>query len=153
MDKNIALEQLRTAKAAHISWVQKAKLLIAGLEIDKNSIPVNSTECKFGQWFYSDAQKLNALRNNNFECMATIEELHFKLHDVYLKIFKLYYSVEKQGFLAKLFGKKQTTTEETKEQAEGYYAEMEAISKELIVEINRLERRVIAIPKEEIEEL
>ncbi len=85
--------------------------------------------------------------------MATVEELHFELHDVYLNIFQLYYSVEEKSFFAKLFGKKKSTTDESKEQAKGYYTEMEEISKKLIVEINRLERRVIAIPKEEIEEL
>lgn len=153
MDKDQVLEQLRAAKAAHTSWVQKAKLLIEGIDIDKSSIPVNSTECKFGQWFYSEAQKLNALRNNNLECMTTVEELHFKLHDVYLKIFKLYYSVEKQGFFAKLFGKKKKITEETRELGREYFIQMEEVSKELLAEINRLERRVIAITKEEMEEL
>ena len=153
MDKDQVLDQLRAAKAAHISWVQKAKLLIEGFDIDKSSIPVNSTECKFGQWFYSDAQKLNALRNNNLECMATVEELHFKLHDDYMKIYKLYYSMDNQGFFAKLFGKKRKITEDTTRLAKEYYSQMEGVSKKLLAEINRLERRIIAIPKEEIEEL
>ena len=153
MDKDRVLDQLRAAKAAHISWVQKAKLLIEGFEIDKSSIPVNSTECKFGQWFYSDAQKLNALRNNNLECMATVEELHFKLHDDYLKIYKLYYSMENQGFFAKLFGKKKKITEDTIRLGREYFSKMEGVSKELLAEINRLERRVITIPAEEIAEL
>ncbi len=153
MDKDQILGQLRAAKAAHISWVQKAKLLIEGFEIDKSAIPVNSTECKFGQWFYSDAQKLNGLRNNSLECMTTVEELHFKLHDVYMKIYKLYYSMDNRGFFAKLFGKKKKITEDTVRLGREYFSQMEGVSKELLAEINRLERRIIAIPQEEIEEL
>jgi len=153
MDKDQILEQLRAAKAAHINWVQKAKLLIEGFDIDKSAIPVNSTECKFGQWFYSDAQKLNGLRNNSLECMTTVEELHFKLHDVYMKIYKLYYSMDNQGFFAKLFGIKKKITDDTVRLGREYFTQMEEVSKELLAEINRLERRIIAIPQEEIEEL
>ena len=153
MEKDDVLSQLRAAKAAHISWVQRAKLLIEGFDIDKSSIPVNSTECKFGQWFYSEAQKLNALRNNSLECMTKVEELHFKLHDVYMKIYKLYYSLEQQGFFAKLFGKKKKITDDTIRLGKEYYMQMEEVSKELLSEINRLERRIIAIPQEEIAEL
>jgi hypothetical protein len=153
MEKEQILEQLRAAKAAHISWVQKAKLLIEGLKIDENAIPVNSTECRFGKWFYGDGQKLNALRNNSIECMGTIEELHFKLHDVYLKIFKLYYLTENQGFFAKLFGKKKKVTEDTIRLGREYYTQLEKISMDLLTEINRLERRIIAITEEEFKEL
>jgi len=153
MDKNIILEQLRAAKAAHISWVQKAKFLIEGIEIDKNSIPVNSTECKFGQWFYGEAQKLNALRNNSLECMDNIEDEHSKLHDVYLKIFKLYYVVETRGFFAKLFSNKKKLTDETIELGREYFLELEQISKSLLAEILKLERRVIAIQESEIASL
>jgi hypothetical protein len=153
MEKEVVLTQLRAAKAAHISWVQKAKFLIEGIDIDKNSIPVNSTECKFGKWFYSDAQKLNALRNNSLECMETIEELHARLHDAYLKIFKLYYTVENQGFFSKLFSNKKKLTDETIELGREYYLHLEDISKELLAEIARLERRVIAIQDSEMEAL
>jgi len=52
MNKEEILSQLRVAKAAHVSWVQRAKLLIEGFTINETSIPVNSTECQFGKWFY-----------------------------------------------------------------------------------------------------
>ena len=149
MDKTEVLEHLRAAKTAHIKWVQRAKLLINGFEIQKEAIPVDSTECKFGQWFYSDAQKLNALSNNPMECMAQIEALHFKLHDTYLQIYKIYFQTEKQGFFAKLF-KPKKISELEHEKAERLYEEMENISKQLLDEINRLERRLIAIPEEKL---
>jgi len=153
MEKDIILRQLRSAKAAHINWVQKAKLLIEGVEIDKNTIPINSTECQFGQWFYSDAQKLNELRNNSLDCMKNIENYHAQLHDIYLQIFKLYYLIENRGFFKKLFNKKKKINEETTKKGREYLIQLEKISKELLAEIGRLERRVIAISNEEIETL
>lgn len=93
MNKQHVLEHLRAAKASHVAWVQRAKMVINGVEVDKNSIPVSSTECAFGQWFYIDGQKLNGMSNNPMECMTEIEQLHFQLHDVYLRenfLFHLY---------------------------------------------------------------
>jgi len=155
MEKEHVLEHLRAAKAAHIKWVQKAKLLINGLDVDEGAIPVDSTECKFGKWFYSDGQVLNALSNNPLECMQSIESLHFNLHDTYLRIFSIYFSEEKKaGFFAKLFGmKRKEPSSSEQELAKSYYAEMEKISKELLDEINRLERRLIAVSEEKIKNL
>ena len=153
MDKNEVLTHLRAAKAAHISWVQKAKMLIEGFKMDEKAIPVNSTECQFGKWFYSDAQKLNALQNNPLECMTEIEQLHFKLHDIYMNIFKLYYETEEKGFFGKLFGSKKKISQEGKDLAREYFHEMENISKALIDEINRMERRIIAVQDSEMEKL
>ena len=155
MKKEDVLGHLRAAKTAHIKWVQKAKLLINGLDVKEDAIPVDSTECKFGKWFYSDGQILNALSNNPLECMQKIESLHFNLHDVYLNIFSIYFSQEKKtGFFAKLFGVKRKQISAAEEQlAHDYYTEMEKISIELLDEINRLERRLIAVPDEKIDSL
>lgn len=153
MEKNVILEQLRAAKAAHINWVQRAKMLISGFKIDEDAIPVNSTQCRFGQWFYSDAQKLNGLRNNSIECLSKIEKLHFDLHDIYLNIYKIYYDMEPQGFFSKLFGKKKKITEEASKLAKEYFNDMEKVSKELVEEINIMERRIIALPEEELNAL
>jgi len=153
MKKEDVIVHLRQAKAAHIKWVQKAKLLINGVDVDENAIPVDSTECSFGKWFYTDGQMLNALSNNPLECMQHIETLHFELHDIYLKIFRIYFSEEKKGgFFAKLFGLKRKQPERSQQQlAQDYYAQMEEISQNLLDEINRLERRLVAVSDEKIE--
>ncbi len=153
MKKNEILTHLRAAKAAHINWLQRAKLLISGFEIDKDSIPVNSTQCQFGKWFYADAQKLNGLRNNPLECMTDIEQLHFQIHDIYMKIYKIFYEIETKGFFSKLFGKKKTISDEAKEMAKDYYDAMDEVSKKLIEHINRMERRIVAVPEEELLDL
>jgi len=153
MDKDRVLGQLRAAKAAHISWVQRAKMLIEGVSIDEKSIPVNSTECQFGKWFYADGQSLNTLRNNPIECMSEIEDLHFKLHDIYLHIFKIYYETGQKGFFAKLFGKQKKVTDEDKINAKQYYDEMNTVSRELMGVLNRMERRIAVLSEAELKSL
>ncbi len=153
MNKADILGHLRAAKAAHINWVQRAKLLISGFDVNEESIPVNSTECKFGKWFYSDGQILNAIRNNPADSMQNIEQLHFQLHDIYLNIFKIYYDTEKKGFFSKLFGSKKKVSESESAMAAQYFEQMEEISKKLIEEINMLEKRISVISDSEIEEL
>jgi hypothetical protein len=86
--------------------------------------------------------------------MEKIETLHFQLHDTYLKIFSVYFSNKQSGFFAKLFGiKKRTINEHEKNAALTYYDDMEVVSKNLIDEINRLERRLIAMPEDKIRDL
>jgi len=154
MEKEEVVSHLRAAKSAHIKWVQKAKLLINGLEVEEDAIPVNSTDCKFGKWFYGDGQMLNSLANNPMEAMSNIENLHFKLHDVYLQIFNIYFNKAKGGFFTKLFGlkRKNITAIEANAAAE-HYTDMENISKELLEEINRLERRLVAVSEDKIRTL
>jgi len=155
MKKEEVINHLRAAKSAHIKWVQKAKLLINGVDVKEDAIPVDSTECKFGTWFYSDGQVLNELSNNPLECMQKIESLHSLLHDNYLKIYSIYFSEDtKKGFCSKIFApKRKQLTEAETELAHEYYAKLEEISKELLEEINRLERRLIAVSDEKIESL
>ena len=154
MEKEDVLGHLRAAKAAHIKWVQKAKLLINGLDVEENAIPVDSTECKFGKWFYSDGQILNALTNNPPECMSNIEKLHFDLHDIYMQIFNIYFNKNKGTFFTKFFGLRRKNVSEIEAKvAHDYYDKMEDVSRDLLDEINRLERRLIAVSEEKIKNL
>ncbi|WP_324170864.1 CZB domain-containing protein [Sulfurimonas sp.] len=150
MVKEEILKELRSAKVAHIKWVQKAKLLIEGFETDKNSIPVDSTACKFGCWFYGEAQNLNALKNNPIESMKKIEDLHSDLHNIYLNIYKIYFSHDSQGFFSKLFGKKKKITDESTKLGKEYFSKLRLVSESLLHEINRMERRIIAISSQDL---
>ena len=155
MKKSEILQQLRLAKTAHISWVQRAKFLIKGFPIEEDSIPVNCTDCQFGKWFYSDGQILSGMTTNPIECMKKIEELHFELHDEYLHIFKIYYFVRKKTFFNKLFSPntKRNPSESEKEFAHTYYKNMENISTKLLTEIALLERRILVTSDKVIEDL
>ena len=146
MNKADTVEQLHNAKKAHVKWVQRAKALIEGLPIEKDAIPVDCTECKFGQWFYGDGQYLNAIPS--MDCLQEIEKLHFNLHDMYMKIFKLYFGEMNRSFFSKLFNMKKKVSENDKEIARLYYEQLLEISHELIAVIDRLERRLHAMSSE-----
>jgi len=143
MNKAETLEHLHGAKKAHIKWVQRAKALIEGLPIEKDAIPVDCTECKFGQWFYEEGQNLNAIPG--MDCLDEIESLHFNLHDMYMKIFKVYFGEMNRSFFSKLFNMKKKVSDNDKAIAREYYEQLLAISQQLIEVINRLERRLHAM--------
>lgn len=154
MEKKDVLEHLRVAKVAHIKWVQKSKLLINGLNVEEGTIPVDSTECNFGKWFYSEGQVLNSLTHIPSEVVESIEDLHSALHDEYLKIFNIYFNKAKAGFLCKIFGlKRRNVSDEEYEFARECYNNLEKISKDLLEEINGLEKKLIEISEEEIKSL
>jgi|LGOV01.1.fsa_nt_gb mevalonate kinase len=143
MNKAETVEQLHNAKKAHVKWVQRAKALIEGLPIEKEAIPVDCTECKFGQWFYSDGQHLNAIPG--MDCLHEIEKLHFNLHDMYMKIFKVYFGDMNRSFFSKLFNMKKSISDSDKDIAKDYYDKLLEISHQLLEVIDRLERRLHAM--------
>jgi len=144
MNKEETLEQLSAAKKAHIKWVNRAKSLVEGLPVEKDAIPVDSTECNFGQWFYGEGQKLNAIPG--MDILSTIEQLHFQLHDNYMKIFKLYFGEMDRSFFSKLFKMKTKISDRDREIARDFYEKLEEVSKKLLEEIGKLERRLHALP-------
>jgi hypothetical protein len=143
MNKEETLTHLRNAKKAHITWVQRAHALIEGLPIEKEQVPVGCTECKFGLWFYGEGQELGMIPN--MDCLKEIEKLHFELHDVYMKIFKIYFSDEDRSFMSKLFGSRKKVTSLNQEIAKDYYSQLKGVSERLIEGIDRLERRIYAL--------
>jgi hypothetical protein len=143
MDKTETLEHLHNAKKAHIKWVQRAKALIEGLPVEKEAIPVDCTECKFGQWFYGEGQNLNAIPG--MECLQEIERLHFQLHDIYMKIFKVYFGDMNRSFFSKLFKIQKKLSDNDKEIAKAYYENLFSVSQELVSVIDKLERRLHAM--------
>ncbi|HLD23092.1 MAG TPA: CZB domain-containing protein [Sulfuricurvum sp.] len=145
MDKTLTLQSLGDAKKAHVKWVQRAKLLIEGLAIDESAIPLNCTDCAFGEWFYSEGQKLNAL--GNMGCLNDIEKAHFILHDEYMQIFKIYFADNDRSFISKWFSSKKKISDKEKEIAKDHFLKLQAASDEVLDHIGRLERRLYAIPQ------
>jgi len=143
MKKEETLTHLRNAKKAHITWVHRAHALIEGLPVEKEQVPVSCTECKFGQWFYGEGQRLNMMPS--MDCLKEIETLHFELHDTYMKIFKIYFSDDDRSFISKLFGTKKKISPMNHDIAKDYYTQLKATSEKLIAAIERLERRLFAL--------
>ncbi len=146
MSKEITLEQLIAAKKAHVTWVQRAKALIIGIPIEKEQIPVECTSCAFGTWFYSDAQALNASMGPR--TLNDIEEHHTNLHDLYLRIYKIYFDNSDRSLFSKIIGSKKKITEANQKEAELHFESLLGTSKELIGSIESLERQIRAMPNE-----
>ena len=68
---------------SYYEWVQRARALTEGLPVEKEAIPMDSTECAFGQWFYGEGQKIGIMPG--MDCFKEIERKHSELHEVYLK--------------------------------------------------------------------
>lgn len=151
MNREETLEQLTAAKKAHIKWVNRAKSLVQGIPVEKDAIPVDSTECKFGQWFYGEGQKLNAMPS--MDCLGKIEALHTQLHDLYIKIFKIFFGESNRSFFSKLFKVKSKVSDHDKEIAQEYFLQLEGVSKSLLEEIGKLERRLYAAPQSNFDTL
>jgi hypothetical protein len=145
MEKESTLEHLRNAKKAHIRWVQRAKALVEGLPVEKEQIPLNSTECAFGEWYYGEGQSIGLMPG--MDSFKEIEQGHFELHDVYMKIFKIYYSDANLSFFAKLLGKKKKVSHDDQQIAQDYYEQLKTVSEKLLTTIERVERRLSALPQ------
>jgi len=155
MKKEEVIAQLKTAKSAHADWLYKAKSLVNLKEGKENFAPINSHECIFGEWFYGDGQKLSALPNNPMECMNNIALLHQTIHEIYYNIYRTHYPEEiKKTFFSKFFAEnKKVLTEFDTQFVLFEFKKLEALSAELLEELSRLERRIVAVSDEKIEAL
>lgn len=143
VEKENVLQELRAAKVAHLKWVQRAKSLISGMPVEKEAIPLDYTDCIFGKWFYSDGQDIALMPG--MSVMESIGAKHIDLHQIYFKIFQIYFGEGSKSLFSKLFKLKKKVSSAEQEMAEEYYAELEGVSKELVDMIGRLERRINAL--------
>lgn len=146
MEKENILNELRSAKVAHLKWVQRAKSLISGMPVEKEAIPLDYTDCMFAKWFYSVGQEIALMPG--MSVMDAIGEKHTALHNVYFKIFQIYFGDTTRSFFSKLLKIKKKVSSAEEEMALQYYNNLEGISKELLEMIGRLERRINALGEE-----
>lgn len=148
MNKKDAIEQLRSAKSAHIQWRAYAQALIAGIEVKQDHVPVIHTDCRFGKWYYGEGQKLASLSG-----YLDIELPHENLHKIYMKIFKLMFDETEVGLLGRMFGKQSRLDRRNQQEAEQLLEKMLVVSSELLGVIGLLEKDILDMTDEEIEQL
>lgn len=140
MNKIEVLQKINAAKRAHVSWVMKADALIQGIPLEKEQVPINGTECMFGQWYYGEGQGLLAL-----EAFKTIEQPHYQLHHCYAKIFKLLFEGDDHTFLSKLFGKNKHHETAKIEQAKLIFQELKKHSEEVVRLLDNLTSQIESV--------
>ncbi|MEA2028345.1 MAG: hypothetical protein U9N49_05170, partial [Campylobacterota bacterium] len=114
-------------------------------------ITLTATESELGTWFYDEGQKLNAIKTIPADSMELIGSLHSKVHDIYLNIYKIYFDIEKKSLIKRLIRKKKKISPENQEAAQTHLEEIEKISRNLLEELDRLERRTAAFPESDFE--
>lgn len=137
MDKIETLQKINAAKRAHISWVMKADALIQGIPLEKEQVPINGTECIFGQWYYGEGQDLMSLKE-----FKAIEQPHFNLHHTYAKIFRLLFEKEDHSLLSKFFGQNRRHETIKVEQAKLLFPELKKHSEEVVKHLDILSARI-----------
>ena len=140
MERDYTLEKLRDAKKAHAKWVRRAKHLVENLPVCEDMIPLDSTDCAFGCWLYSEGMKY---KNNNITSpiLEAIEETHHTLHDIYLRIYRIYFVESKAGFFQRLLFTKTHNAISTQKQVEAlkYFEELKGISDALVKQLDNFE--------------
>ncbi|MDD5359093.1 MAG: CZB domain-containing protein [Sulfurovaceae bacterium] len=143
MTKTDTARQLNQAKSAHLQWVQRAYMLMFGFEFEKDSVPIDSTQCVFGKWLYGECQALCHINDPIKDLIADIERLHLQLHNSYFEIFKIYFGEQKKGFLRGLFKtKKKSLNEDEVKIANEHYRNLENISEHLIKKLTSLQKKI-----------
>ena len=133
-EKNRLVKKLRDAKKAHRRWVSNAQILLEGIPVKNDQLPLNDTECGFGQWYYSEGQALRG-----YSIFREIEPHHQRLHGLYLQIFRLLFNDRKRSFFDRLLGRKAEPSPEDLAQAQALIAELNGESIRIMELLDRLE--------------
>jgi len=137
------LQETNKAKIAHQRWVKRADHLITGLPVEKEFIPLEPTSCAFGQWFYSQGSQLRTIGSIK-DVLSQIEKYHDELHDIYGRIYKIYFMMpQNRTLLQKImtFNSKKVTKNEQLE-AQKYYKLLEESSETLLYLVEQFELKV-----------
>lgn len=144
------LERLREAKQGHINWMHNIKLMVYGYEVNKQSIPLNTVQSKFGQWIYGEAQKIKSIHTIKREYILEVEASHLKTYTLYFHIHRICSDTKSNRNISTLLSLKPAQQEH--EMAKQYYKELEVASKELMYHTLRLEKYLLSFPLDEIKE-
>ncbi len=155
MDKELILQTIKNAKNVHNNMFENINLLMDGLDLRFESCPKDPKECEFGQWFYGDGQKLQALSNNPMECMRNIELLHNEFHKLYHEIVeKFQKKSKKEGFFQKIFSKKeQSQTDQEQQEITSLYQQLQNAHAKLLAEFEKMQRRIQATSAEKFQNI
>ena len=100
--KDEYLEQARQARIEHKKWVNQVRLIVSGLERNRETLVLNPSESHFGVWLYSKATVYTI--SNSRLVLNEIEHLFDECYEEYHKIYALLFKENNNGFLKSFFG-------------------------------------------------
>ena len=141
-NKMDCIHRLREARRSHTQWVRRAKGLISGQALDKDSIPELPTDCSFGTWYYGAGQDLSTLPS-----FPEIESPHTELHNIYRDIINHLFEETDHSLLSDMFGQSHEHEEKIGE-AKKQLVRLEAVSENIVGLMESLENEIAELTEE-----
>ena len=145
MSKKEALAQLRTAKSSHIQWRSDVQGYVLGLHVDTRKLPIIHTDSHFGNWYYTQGQKLSTL--------PSYKEINLNLEDVFIKYRELYKYLHSTPKKAGLFSSQAKLDSQRQEQKQKLMDDLLHSSQILIATTTELENELTKMSDEEFDKL
>ena len=144
------ISQLHTANYEHKKWLNSIKVLVSGISMDKESIPLNEMDTPFGTWLYRDAMVFST--HNSKSVLEEISNLYTRCYESYLKIYGLVFMGKSEGFLQGLFSSNKLSHSQLL-LAQKYYEELVIVSDALIKRMRTFENQMYATSSEKFDHL
>lgn len=145
MTKEDMQKKIKNARQSHTYQIQKIRFLVEGVPLKEDPTPVSYKECAFGSWIYSDEEQLRKLLGS--KSFEEIEQQHILWHTEYQKIYQIYYSEAKRGFLAKLTGGRPKVDSLQQDRAKAYFNDLQKMTYDLLQKLTVLEQRINLMSK------
>ncbi|MEA1990073.1 MAG: hypothetical protein U9N57_12820 [Pseudomonadota bacterium] len=145
MSKKEALAQLRTAKSSHIQWRSDVQGYLLGLHVDTRKLPLIHTDSQFGNWYYTQGQRLTNL--------PSYAEINLNLEEVFTKYRELYKFLHSTPKKAGLFSSQTKMDNQRQEQKKVLMDDLLHSSQALIAKTTELENELMKMNDEEFDKL
>ena len=146
--KKELIGKLRDAKKAHRRWVSNAQILMQGVPVKNDQLPLNETECGFGHWYYGEGQALRS-----YPVYRNIEAPHTALHTTYLQIFDLLFRERKVSLFSRMLGKKAEPSPAELESARRLFTVLNAESLKIMELLDELEDLIVSMDDKDFKNL
>lgn len=141
---------LREARVEFKKWLNGIRLVVSGLEKDKNKIALNPSESHFGEWLYSRA--LTYPVSNSKLVLTEIELLFEQCYEEYHNIYSLLLGGKENSLFSSLFGNKKASASDYKIAGQ-YYDSLLQKSDKLLQKLHLFENQLSATNAQKFEML
>ena len=145
MSKKEALAQLRSAKSSHIQWRSDVQGYLLGLHVDTRKLPIIHTDSAFGNWYYTQGQKLSSF--------PSYKEINLSLEEVFIKYRELYKFLHSSSKKAGLFSSQSKIDNQRQEQKQKLMDDLLQSSQALIAITTQLEDELRKMSPEDFDNL
>lgn len=146
--KDNYIKQLKDARVEHKKWLNQIRLIVSGLQDDKNAVALSPSESPFGEWLYSKA--LSYSISKSALVLSEMEFLFEKCYEEFHKIYGLLLQ-ERPGLLANFFGGKKASHSDYM-LATQYYEALLGYSDKLMNKLQIFENQLVATNEEKFEQ-